>query len=82
MKKMDQVGHDVTQLEHLMIGYASGIGRAARDVNRLGIFYDLFRSKGEHSLAEGIQKSVISQLRERGPEMRGALAEALGKLSG
>lgn len=56
-KKLDQVGDDMSQLEPLMEAFLNGQGRVSRDIQRLGIFVDLFLKTGRNELL--LRKSIF-----------------------
>lgn len=47
LKKMDQIGDDVTRLDDFMDEYLRGAGRVSRDVERLTTYFQLFYRFGE-----------------------------------
>lgn len=81
LKKMDQIGEDVSQLDKFIEDFLTAPGRASKDVERLQTLNDLFLLTKEYALMEKVQEFIIFHLRYKGVEGQSELAEALAAMS-
>ncbi len=65
LKKMDQISNDSDQLDQFMRDFLESNGRASRELDRLIVFYELFKKTKEHELAEMLLKNIMQQLKSR-----------------
>jgi len=62
---MDQISNDPGLLDQFMRDFLESNGRASRELERLIVFYELFKKTKEYSLAEMVLKNLMSQLQSR-----------------
>ena len=65
LKKMDQISNDANQLDQFMKDFLESNGRASRELERLMVFYELFKKTKEYELAEMLLKNIMQQLKSR-----------------